>query len=69
MGANITIAGIGWLIASALGGWLVVAPGFGALAVLAASAGLGCAAFLVAAGRIGQADGELMPSAVPLTTR
>lgn len=53
MGVNVTIAGIGWLVASALGGWLVVGPGFGALAVLAASAGLGCAAFAVAAGRAG----------------
>jgi predicted MFS family arabinose efflux permease len=69
MGVNITIAGIGWLIASALGGWLVVGPGFGALAVLAASAGFGCAAFVVAAGRIGRVDGELLPSGGPLATR
>ena len=72
IGVNITIAGIGWLIASALGGWLVVGPGFGALALLAASAGLGCAAFAVVAGRIGRSDrcgSELVPSGARLTAR
>ncbi len=45
MGLQIMVAGIGWLTASSLGGWLVVTHGFGSLGVLAAVCGLGSAAF------------------------
>jgi predicted MFS family arabinose efflux permease len=45
MGLNVTVAGLGWLIASALGGWLVVSHGFVALGLLAAVSGL-CSAAL-----------------------
>ena len=39
LGLNIACASIGWLSATALGGWLVTRVGFGSLAVLCASAG------------------------------
>ena len=44
MGVQVVVAGFGWLIASSLGGWLVVTHGFGALGLLAAGCGLGSAA-------------------------
>ena len=39
LGLNIACASIGWLSATALGGWLVTRLGFGSLAVLCATAG------------------------------
>ena len=50
MGVQVTVAGIGWLTASALGGWLIVTYGFGAIGLLAAACGLGSAAFAALAG-------------------
>jgi MFS transporter, DHA1 family, inner membrane transport protein len=49
MGLTITVSAAGWLIASALGGWLISAHGFGALGGLAAASGLGSAAFALVA--------------------
>lgn len=49
MGVQVMVAGVGWLLASSLGGWLVVAHGFGALGLLAGACGLASAAFALAA--------------------
>jgi len=48
LGLNIAAASIGWLSATALGGWLLTQFGFGALAILSATAGC-CGALLAVA--------------------
>jgi hypothetical protein len=50
MGLQITVSGLGWITASTLGGWLVVAYGFGSLGLLAAACGAGSATFAALAG-------------------
>jgi predicted MFS family arabinose efflux permease len=51
LGLNTTTMSAGWLVASAVGGWLIARWGFGALALFSALAGMVGAGFGVAAAR------------------
>jgi MFS transporter, DHA1 family, inner membrane transport protein len=51
LGLNITMSSVGWLGATALGGWLVARHGFGSLGVLTAAVSLAGALFAVLAWR------------------
>jgi predicted MFS family arabinose efflux permease len=64
MGLNVTVAGMGWLVASALGGWLVVSYGFIALGLLAGVSGLCSAALaMFASGAARTTGGQATPTA------
>lgn len=52
LGLNVTTASVGWIAASALGGWLITRFGFGALGVFCALSGLAGAGAAVVAGRL-----------------
>lgn len=72
MGVQVMVAGFGWLIASSLGGWLVVVYGFGALGLLAAACGLASAAFALLARALSpaaEAGHEASLGAVQTTAR
>jgi len=54
LGLNITSGSVGWLGATALGGWLITRYGFGSLGVFSALAALGGAALAAGTWRSGQ---------------